>query len=269
MGYNKALDKGKKKHKKGLWSPDEDQRLRNYVLKHGHGCWTNVSINAGLQRNGKSCRLRWLNYLRPGLKRGMFSREEEEIIINLHKTLGNKWSQIAQKLPGRTDNEIKNYWHSYLKKKVAKTGETEDQGKAECMNLEMENTESSSLMSSLESFEHIEGPLVDSCAQKSNLPRILFAEWLQFDQVLGWDSDSPPDAYKNALENNGSNSQDVFMHDLLLNDVTYAGEMQPKLNSSIDDMFQEQFKFEHQKSESGYAELFPGEFNINYDVMYI
>ncbi|XP_022888403.1 transcription factor LAF1-like [Olea europaea var. sylvestris] len=262
MGHDKASDKGKKKQKKGLWSPDEDQRLRNCILKHGHGCWSNVAINAGLHRNGKSCRLRWLNYLRPGLKRGMFSQDEEEIVLSLHKTLGNKWCQIAHKLPGRTDNEVKNYWHSYLKKKVAKMGETEGQGKAECMNL---HTDSSSLKSSLESFEHIEGPLVDSCAQKSNLPRILFAEWLQFDQFLGWDSDSPPD----ALENNGSNSQDFFMHDLLLNDETYAGEVQPKLNRSINDMFEEQFKFEHQKSESGFAELFTGEFNIDYDAMHI
>ncbi|CAI9767661.1 unnamed protein product [Fraxinus pennsylvanica] len=178
------------------------------------------------------------------------------------------WSLIAHKLPGRTDNEIKNYWHSYLKKKVAKMGETEGQGKAECMNL---HSESSSMKSSLESFEHIEGPLLDSCAQTSNLPRILFAEWLPFDQFVGWDSDSlPPDTYRNALENSGSNSQDVFSHDdLLLNEGTYAGEMQPNLSSYIGDMFQEQFKFEQQKAESGFAELFTGEFNINYDVMYI
>ncbi|KAL2556058.1 transcription factor LAF1-like [Forsythia ovata] len=240
---SKALDKGKKKQKKGLWSPGEDEKLRNYILKHGHGCWTSVPINAGLQRNGKSCRLRWINYLRPGLKRGMFSREEEEIVLDLHRTLGNKWSQIAHKLPGRTDNEIKNYWHSYLKKKVAKMGETESQGRAhEYLNLQMQNTESSfsSLKSSFESFEHMEGSLVDSdqsSAQNSNLPKILFAEWLTFDQFPGWDSGIP--------QNNDSNSQDGFMHDLLLNEGTYAGEMQPKLNSCDDYMFQEQFKFEN------------------------
>ncbi|KAJ6294650.1 hypothetical protein OIU76_022684 [Salix suchowensis] len=80
----------KPKHRKGLWSPEEDQRLRDYVLKHGHGCWSSVPINAGLQRNGKSCRLRWINYLRPGLKRGLFSEQEEETILALHRTLGNK-----------------------------------------------------------------------------------------------------------------------------------------------------------------------------------
>ncbi|KAK3151959.1 hypothetical protein QOZ80_2BG0152610 [Eleusine coracana subsp. coracana] len=105
-------------YRKGLWSPEEDQRLRDYILKHGLGCWSAVPAKAGLQRNGKSCRLRWINYLRPGLKRGMFSQEEEDIVINLQAKLGNKWSQIAMHLPGRTDNEVKNYWNSYLKKRV-------------------------------------------------------------------------------------------------------------------------------------------------------
>ncbi|KAL4557101.1 hypothetical protein LXL04_035271 [Taraxacum kok-saghyz] len=78
------------KHKKGLWSPDEDKKLKDYILNYGLGCWSSVPINAGLQRNGKSCRLRWTNYLRPGLKRGKFTTHEEEIIVNLHGVLGNK-----------------------------------------------------------------------------------------------------------------------------------------------------------------------------------
>ncbi|KAL4194572.1 hypothetical protein AMTRI_Chr05g69310 [Amborella trichopoda] len=116
----KSCETPKPKYKKGLWSPDEDQRLRDYVLRFGHGCWSSVPIRAGLQRNGKSCRLRWINYLRPGLKRGLFTPQEHETILRLHATLGNKWSQIATHLPGRTDNEIKNYWNTYLKKKVLK-----------------------------------------------------------------------------------------------------------------------------------------------------
>uniref|UniRef100_A0A7N0VBE8 Uncharacterized protein n=1 Tax=Kalanchoe fedtschenkoi TaxID=63787 RepID=A0A7N0VBE8_KALFE len=112
----------KPKHRRGLWSPEEDEKLRNYILRHGgHGSWSSVPVEIGLQRNGKSCRLRWINYLRPGLKRGMFSTAEEETIMALHRDLGNKWSQIAQKLPGRTDNEIKNYWHTHLKKRIGGT----------------------------------------------------------------------------------------------------------------------------------------------------
>ncbi|CAL9038025.1 unnamed protein product [Musa banksii] len=106
------------KHRRGLWSPEEDQKLREYILKHGHGCWSSVPAKAGLQRDGKSCRLRWINYLRPGLKRGSFSPDEQETVMKLHAALGNKWSLIATHLPGRTDNEVKNHWNSYLKKKA-------------------------------------------------------------------------------------------------------------------------------------------------------
>ncbi|XP_031106749.1 transcription factor MYB86-like [Ipomoea triloba] len=112
----------KQKLRKGLWSPEEDEKLYNYVIKFGVGCWSSVAKHAGLQRCGKSCRLRWINYLRPDLKRGLFSPEEEHIILVLHEVLGNKWAQIAAKLPGRTDNEIKNFWNSCLKKKLIKRG---------------------------------------------------------------------------------------------------------------------------------------------------
>ncbi|MQM12813.1 hypothetical protein Taro_045733 [Colocasia esculenta] len=79
-------------------------------------------ITIGLERCGKSCRLRWINYLRPDLKRGAFSPEEENIIVELHAVLGNRWSQIAAHLPGRTDNEIKNLWNSCIKKKLKQRG---------------------------------------------------------------------------------------------------------------------------------------------------
>ncbi|KAL0792396.1 hypothetical protein Bca101_063773 [Brassica carinata] len=104
--------------KSSLWSPEEDEKLLNYITRHGHGCWSSVPKLAGLQRCGKSCRLRWINYLRPDLKRGAFSQDEESLIIELHAALGNRWSQIATRLPGRTDNEIKNFWNSSLKKKL-------------------------------------------------------------------------------------------------------------------------------------------------------
>ena len=79
------------KFRKGLWSPEEDDKLMNYMLNNGQGCWSDVARNAGLQRCGKSCRLRWINYLRPDLKRGAFSPQEEEMIIHLHSLLGNRY----------------------------------------------------------------------------------------------------------------------------------------------------------------------------------
>ncbi|KAI9108923.1 hypothetical protein K1719_020228 [Acacia pycnantha] len=112
----------KQKLRKGLWSPEEDEKLFNYITTYGVGCWSSVPKLAGLQRCGKSCRLRWINYLRPDLKRGMFSQQEEDLIISLHEVLGNRWAQIAAQLPGRTDNEIKNFWNSSLKKKLLKQG---------------------------------------------------------------------------------------------------------------------------------------------------
>ncbi|KAJ6423331.1 hypothetical protein OIU84_024301 [Salix udensis] len=108
--------------KKGPWTEEEDKKLINYIQKHGHGRWRLLPKNAGLKRCGKSCRLRWTNYLRPDIKRGKLSLEEEETIIQLHSVLGNKWSAIATRLPGRTDNEIKNCWNTHIKKRLLRMG---------------------------------------------------------------------------------------------------------------------------------------------------
>ncbi|KAI4378981.1 hypothetical protein MLD38_016392 [Melastoma candidum] len=120
MGRNSCCYK--QKLRKGLWSPEEDEKLVRHITLNGHGCWSSVPKLAGLQRCGKSCRLRWINYLRPDLKRGTFSQQEEELIVELHALLGNRWSQIASQLPGRTDNEIKNLWNSSIKKKLIQRG---------------------------------------------------------------------------------------------------------------------------------------------------
>ncbi|KAL9257384.1 Transcription factor MYB12-like protein [Drosera capensis] len=104
--------------KKGRWTAEEDEILVTYIQANGEGSWRSLPKNAGLLRCGKSCRLRWINYLRADLKRGNISPEEEQTIIRLHSTLGNRWSLIAGQLPGRTDNEIKNYWNSHLSRKI-------------------------------------------------------------------------------------------------------------------------------------------------------
>ncbi|OIT04594.1 PREDICTED: protein ODORANT1-like [Nicotiana attenuata] len=108
--------------KKGPWTADEDKKLINFILTNGQCCWRAVPKLAGLRRCGKSCRLRWTNYLRPDLKRGLLSDAEEKLVIDLHARLGNRWSKIAARLPGRTDNEIKNHWNTHIKKKLLKMG---------------------------------------------------------------------------------------------------------------------------------------------------
>ncbi|GMI84588.1 myb domain protein 60 [Hibiscus trionum] len=106
--------------KKGPWTPEEDIILVSYVQQHGPGNWGSVPTKTGLLRCSKSCRLRWTNYLRPGIKRGNFTPHEEAMIIHLQALLGNKWAAIASYLPQRTDNDIKNYWNTHLKKKINK-----------------------------------------------------------------------------------------------------------------------------------------------------
>ncbi|XVF01880.1 hypothetical protein REPUB_Repub04eG0126700 [Reevesia pubescens] len=114
--------------RKGTWIPEEDRKLKAYVTRYGCWNWRQLPKYAGLARCGKSCRLRWMNYLRPNIKRGNYSNEEEETIIRLHKSLGNRWSAIAAQLPGRTDNEVKNHWHTTLKKRFKhKPSVTKDQ----------------------------------------------------------------------------------------------------------------------------------------------
>ncbi|XP_038709483.1 myb-related protein 340-like isoform X2 [Tripterygium wilfordii] len=220
-----------------------------------------------LQRNGKSCRLRWINYLRPGLKRGVFSAQEEETILSLHRMLGNKWSQIAQHLPGRTDNEIKNYWHSYLKKKLLKAAEARN--KTQCSSPSSD----------------------ESVSQGFGLPKpkLLFAEWL-----------APDDVHDGSFANSsdqqvaGIISRDEFDYYWSLDDgvmpgysfnegkLTFGGKYDHSTTSPSDgssgshDMFGSVFKIEDQSPGSAdhFIDFNSGDdmcsqFNISSDVMYI
>ncbi|KAE8691433.1 Transcription factor MYB39 [Hibiscus syriacus] len=135
MGRTPCCDKNGLK--KGPWTPGEDLKLTNYIQIHGPGNWRTLPKNAGLQRCGKSCRLRWTNYLRPDIKRGRFSFVEEEIIIQLHSVMETSKAKvplhavflllclfvlaITARLPGRTDNEIKNYWNTHIRKRLLRS----------------------------------------------------------------------------------------------------------------------------------------------------
>ncbi|AEE86837.1 myb domain protein 87 [Arabidopsis thaliana] len=138
--------------KKGPWSTEEDAVLKSYIEKHGTGNnWISLPQRIGIKRCGKSCRLRWLNYLRPNLKHGGFTDEEDYIICSLYITIGSRWSIIASQLPGRTDNDIKNYWNTRLKKKLLSK-----QGKAfhQQLNVKFERgtTSSSSSQNQIQIF---------------------------------------------------------------------------------------------------------------------
>ncbi|KAL9253375.1 Transcription factor WER-like protein [Drosera capensis] len=123
-------------NKKGLWSEDEDKILSEYIKVHGHGHWNTVAKKSGLKRCGKSCRLRWMNCLSPGVNRDKFTDEEVDLILRLHKLLGNRWALIAGRVPGRTDNQVKNYWNTHLSKKLGiVTKKTKRAGPSEAESL--------------------------------------------------------------------------------------------------------------------------------------
>ncbi|XP_043724521.1 transcription factor MYB35-like [Telopea speciosissima] len=120
MGRPPCCDKSNVK--RGLWTAEEDAKILAYVSMYGTGNWTSVPKKAGLKRCGKSCRLRWTNYLRPDLKHDSFTPQEEKLIVKLHKAIGSRWSLIAAQLPGRTDNDVKNFWNTKLRKKLYDMG---------------------------------------------------------------------------------------------------------------------------------------------------
>ncbi|XP_047174595.1 transcription factor MYB59-like [Vigna umbellata] len=135
--------------RRGPWTEEEDLKLVYFVNMFGDRRWDFIAKVSGLNRTGKSCRLRWVNYLHPDLKRGKLTSQEEHLVMELHSKWGNRWSRIARKLPGRTDNEIKNFWRTFMRKKKA-------------LEKKRASPSSSSSSSSLSSINHA----VDSHASK-------------------------------------------------------------------------------------------------------
>ncbi|KAK9273384.1 hypothetical protein L1049_018194 [Liquidambar formosana] len=182
----------KKETNRGAWTAEEDQKLAQVIEIHGPKRWKSVAAKAGLNRCGKSCRLRWMNYLRPNIKRGNISAQEEDLILRLHKLLGNRWSLIAGRLPGRTDNEIKNYWNSHLSKKV-KQKEKQSRGlvaeesrpqntKVKEMDfVEKRSEEGTSKGDEDSKFSHIEDGLFD-CSSEGPLNLEWMSKFLEMDE---------------------------------------------------------------------------------------
>ncbi|KAJ3676443.1 hypothetical protein LUZ60_003855 [Juncus effusus] len=164
----------KGERRKGPWTEQEDVQLVWFVRLFGERRWDFLAKVSGLNRTGKSCRLRWVNYLNPSLKRGRMTPQEEQLVLDLHARWGNRWSKIAGKLPGRTDNEIKNYWRTHMRKKAQ-----EEKRSSSSSSSSMSNNNESQL--SLTELHESTEEAMDGCFDHENAIMMEMASKLGFE----------------------------------------------------------------------------------------
>ncbi|KAL3525934.1 hypothetical protein ACH5RR_014306 [Cinchona calisaya] len=270
--------------KKGPWTPEEDIMLVTYVQQNGPGNWRAVPTDTGLRRCSKSCRLRWTNYLKPGIKRGNFTDQEEKMIIQLQALLGNKWAAIASYLPERTDNDIKNFWNTHLKKKLKKLSDSSSsttnrlssshssvsKGQWERRLQTDINTAKQALQDALSldgstppppdtKFEH--GSSYTYASSTENIARLL----------KGWVK-NPPSHDKSDQQSKSCSTQHSFYNptpDCTSSDGTTPSGAESKSNIDLSEAFETLFGFEsfessnsefsHQSTSPDEAGLFQGE----------
>ncbi|XP_008242210.1 PREDICTED: transcription repressor MYB6-like [Prunus mume] len=224
---------------KGAWSAWEDKALANYINTHGEGKWRDLPQRAGLNRCGKSCRLRWLNYLRPDIKRGNISPEEEELIVRLHKLLGNRWSLIAGRLPGRTDNEIKNYWNTNLSKRSEQGSDKAYQDQLSASTSSKDDTKKLNNPASKSSVQVVRTKAFK--CRKVAIPSHLDGH----DQMLersnvapGSDSESPCSSAAQEHDSSFGFLRDFDINDMLIPDVLSSDFQKAQINDCDQDMLE-------------------------------
>ncbi|CAF2128547.1 unnamed protein product [Brassica napus] len=259
---------------RGPWTPEEDQILISFIHKHGHSNWRALPKQAGLLRCGKSCRLRWMNYLKPDIKRGNFTKEEEDAIISLHQVLGNRWSAIAAKLPGRTDNEIKNVWHTHLKKRLEdyqpakpkssnKKQGTKPKSQSAAAKLNSTRSESELGNSSNPSFESLFSASPSTSDEVSSVTLMSHEghnNEAKMDNKLGDISTADQDCF--SFENFGADIDESFWNEALYSqdEHNYASNLEV---TGFDDETQQEFQ---QLGSVGNEMVFDSEMDFWYDV---